>query len=321
MRKVAELALLIVVVAGLPACRKKGGAAAELPPAQGQGAAPMPALPSVAAPEQTTMVAPTEGRTTGTTFPRAEAQIAAKAGGVINQIFVKEGDKVRRGQTLFRQDTQDAALRVQQAAAGLEAAKVQLRAVETEYTRTKSMYDQKAVNGMQWDQVVARLDGAKVGVQQAEVALDMARKAQADATVRSPIDGVVTAKLKSEGEMATMMPPTIVLVIQDQSVLELRFRLPERALTEVKIGETVTAKIDALGVTRPAKVTRIQSAVDARTRTIEVVAELPNPDGLLKTGLLAEVELPGATAAAATPPPLDGPRAGRPAPKAESKTR
>jgi RND family efflux transporter MFP subunit len=192
---------------------------------------------------------------------------------------------------LFRLDDRDAALRLEQARAAREAARVNLRAIQTEYDRTKPMFDEKAVNRMQWDQLVARLDGAKVAVQQADVAVSMAEKAVADATVRSPIDGVITSKLKNEGEMATTMPPTVVLVVQDQSVLELRLRLPEHALGQVKIGDVVTARFDALGTTRQARVTRINQAVDARTRTVEVVAEIPNPDRSLKSGLLAAVQL------------------------------
>jgi RND family efflux transporter MFP subunit len=303
-----------------PACKKSAEDKDKaLPPASGPGAAPLPALPQIkttTAEEASTVVAPTEGHTTGTTFPRAEAQVGTNASGVIQKIHVKEGDKVRRGMVLFRQDTRDAALRVQQAQAALEAAKVNLRATETEHARTKAMYDAKATTGMQWDQIVAKLDGARVQVQQAEVLLSMARKALADATVRSPLDGVVASKLKNEGEMATMMPPTVVLVLQDQSTLELRFRLPERALSEIAVGDPVTAKFNAVGVTREAKVARIQPAVDARTRTVEVVAELPNKDGALRSGLLAEVSLPtrgsaaGQRAPAADAGKTEGPPAG-----------
>jgi len=128
-------------------------------------------------------------------------------------------------------------------------------------------------------------------VQQGEAALAMAQKGIADAVVKSPLDGVVTAKLKSEGEMATMMPPTVVLLVQEQGTLDLRFRLPEKSLATVKPGGAVKARFDALGVTRDAKIVRIQPTVDARTRTIEVVAELDNRDLTLKPGLLAEVEL------------------------------
>jgi len=282
-----------VIALGLMAMAACGrGKGQQLPPAQGEGAPPLPALPNLAGKSgEPTAVTATEGRTTGTTFPRAEAQLGPNSSGLIARINVAEGDRVRRGQVVFKLDDRDAALRVQQARAALEAARVNLRAVQTEYDRTKPMFDEKAVNRMQWDQLVARLDGAKVGVQQAEVALSMADKALSDATVRSPIDGVVTAKMKNEGEMATTMPPTVILVVQDQSVLELRLRLPEHALGQIKIGDVVTARFDALGTTRQARVTRINQAVDARTRTVEVVADIPNPDRSLKSGLLAAVQL------------------------------
>jgi RND family efflux transporter MFP subunit len=281
------LALLMVTVAS---CGRRK--AVDLPPASGAGAAPLPALPQVEASNEGTLVAPTEGRTTGTTYPRAESQIGPNAGGVIDKIFVKEGDKVKRGMVLFRQDPRDAQLRVSQARAALASAEVNLKATQTEYDRTKMMFDQKAVNQMQWDQITARLDGAKVGVEQAKVALEMAQKALSDTTVHSPLEGVVTAKLKNEGEMATMMPPTVVLVVQDQSTLELRFRLPEKSLTELKTGDTVTANFEATGDKREAKVVRVNPAVDPRSRTVEVVATIPNTDRSLKSGLLATVILP-----------------------------
>jgi RND family efflux transporter MFP subunit len=309
-----ERSVVLTVFLSLPllptaACKREPEA---LPPAQGQEAPAMPDLPELQKPkDDTKTVTTTEGRTTGTTFPRAEAQLGPNAGGVIEKIFVREGDQVKKGQLVFRQDTRDAALRVEQAKVQLESAKVNLRANETDYQRTKAMFEQKAMNQMQWDQAQSRLDGARVGVQQSEVALNVANKALADATVRSPIDGVVVSKQKSEGEMATMMPPTIVLVIQDQSTLELRFRLPERALRYVKIGANIKARFDALGVDREAKVTRIQSAIDAQTRTVEVVVELPNKDGALKAGLLATVELQPEAAAAVKAAAAPAERAGQ----------
>jgi multidrug resistance efflux pump len=144
---------------------------------------------------------------------------------------------------------------------------------------------------MQWDQVQSQFDSAQVGVQQAEVAVNIARKALTDLTVRSPIDGVIASKLKSDGEMATTTPPTIVVVVQNQSFLDLRFRLPERALGRTRVGDEVTATFDALGITQKARITRVLPAVDARTRTIEAVAEIANRDGALKSGLLATVDL------------------------------
>jgi RND family efflux transporter MFP subunit len=289
----------LVAAAG---CRGKAEGKTELPPATGDQAPPLPALPKIhnapPPPRAGAAVTTSDGSATGTLYPKSEAQLAPQASGIIAEILVDEGAAVKKGDVLFRLDSADAGLRRQQAAAGLDAARVNLKAVKVEYDRTKSMFDQNAVNRAQWDAIVARHDGALVAVRQAEVALSMAAKALADTTVRSPIDGVVTAKLKNVGEMATMMPPTVVIVVQDQATLELRFRLPERSLMVVKPGEPITARFEALDVERTAKIARVNPTIDMRTRTIEVVAELPNPDLALKPGLLAQVSLGGAPGSA-----------------------
>lgn len=278
-------------------CRGQAEGKTELPPSTGPQAAPLPELP-VVAPQKTPPAtrAASEDKTTGTVYPRQEAQIAPNASGVIAEILVTEGSMVKKGDVLFRLDTGDLALRRQQAAVALDAARVNLKAVQVEYDRTKAMVAENAVNRAAWDQVEARRDAAAVGVRQADVALSMAQKALSDAAVRSPLDGVITAKLKNAGEMATMMPPTVVIVVQDQSVLELRFRLTERSLTKMKPGEKVRARFEAVGLTRDAQVIRTSPTVDMRTRTIEVVAQIDNHDGALRPGLLADVELTGAAA-------------------------
>jgi RND family efflux transporter MFP subunit len=137
----------------------------------------------------------------------------------------------------------------------------------------------------------AAFNAASNGIEAAEVAVSMARRYTSDSAVTSPIDGVVARKLKSVGETVTMMPPTTVLVIQDQSVIELRARIPETTLKHVKEGELITAYFGALDVTRPATVVRIQPTVDPQSRTIEIVADVDNADNLLRPGMYVEVEL------------------------------
>ena len=83
-------------------------------------------------------------------------------------------------------------------------------------------------------------------------------------------------------------------------LLELRFRLPERALSSVAVDDEVVARFTAIEQTRTAKVTRISPSVDPQTRTVELFATLDNPDGSLKSGMLAEVTM--ADAAGAAPP-------------------
>lgn len=294
----------------------------QLPPATGSGAPSLPALPKPS--ETSAPISVTEDKTTGTVYPHEEVQLAPKAGGIIEKVFVDEGSRVKKGDVLIRMDARDAALRQAQAKTALAAAKVQLDAVKLEHARSKTLLDQNALPRAQWEQVDARYQAALVGVQQAQDALALATKSVADAIVRAPLNAVVTAKLKSEGEMATTMPPTVVLVLQDQATLDLRFRLPERALATLNVGDEVTAKFSAIGLSRKVKITRINPTVDIRTRTIEVVAEIPNNDLSLKPGLLAEIALDSVAAHNAAPQPApagsNSPPAPQPAPPASSET-
>lgn len=291
------------------ACATKEDGAAHMPPATGPGAPPrkeLPALPGKVG-EGASEAAAAARETTGTTFPRAQAQVGPNMSGVLASIAVEEGDRVKKGDLLFRLRSQDFDLRVQQAQAALKSAEVGLSAIKVEYDRTQRLVEKNAINQAAWDQVQAQYQGAQAGVDQARVAVAMAQKARADAVVRSPIGGVVTAKLKSVGEMVTMMPPSIIVIIEDHSVLELRFRLPEQDVSSLAPGHMVQAEFSALGATVESKVVRISPNVDPMTRTIEVVTEIPNDDGRLKAGMLATVRVGGAAAAPAEADPAAAP--------------
>jgi RND family efflux transporter MFP subunit len=284
-------AILLLSALALTGCKKSEAKPKGLPPATGEGAPPPAQLPVLEKNETPTAPSKSEGKTTGTTYAKEEAKIGPKASGVITKIHVKEGATVKKGAPLFTQDSRQMVLSRDQAAAAVRAAEINLSSTQIEYDRIKQLVASDAANRVQLEQVQARLEAQKVMLRQAKVGLDQANTMVADATVRAPIDGIVVDKLVSEGETATMMPPTIVLVIQDQSTLELRFRMPEKALAELKPGKKIKATFAAVGATKEAQVTRIGAAVDPMTRTVEIIAEIPNADGALKPGMLADVEL------------------------------
>jgi RND family efflux transporter MFP subunit len=275
----------------LAACGKSTSSEG-MPPPTGKGAPPRTQLPAVAPASTADRAKPAAtDRTTGTTYPLDRAEVSPDMSGVVAEIPVEEGTRVTKGQVLFRMRTTEINLTVQQAEASLRSAKVGLSAVKVEYDRVRRLLEQKATEQAQFDRVKAQYDGASVAVDQAKVALAQARRRLNEASVRSPIDGVVTEVRKNAGEMATMMPVTVVVVVEDQSTLELRFRLPEAALGAVAVGDTVGAVFEAIGAERTARVHRMSPAVDLRTRTFEVIAKIDNADGSLRSGMLAIVKL------------------------------
>lgn len=288
-----RLMSLLFVVAALGACKKDKEAKADLPPASGEGAKPLPDIPAMTG--STIDAAPSTGpeaegaSTTGSLVARAQVTIGAKSSGTITAIAFDEGDTVKKGDVLFRLDSRDAVLMKKQAQTQLESAKLQLKTAQREYDRIKALVDQNAAPRVQLDGLDSQVAGARLAITAANNQLAMANKQIADATVRSPMSGVVLKKLMNVGEYATMMPPSPVLILQDQATLDLEFSLPERALAAVHIKDKITVTIPALGVTRTAEIAEISPMVDPMTRTIKFTARLDNKDGALRPGLMAEV--------------------------------
>lgn len=285
-----------------PACQKHDNAG--LPPAAGSGAPPPPAIPklaelSSAGPEAT--AAPSTAAWTGSLFARHEAELGPKMSGILSQITVEEGDRVKKGQLLFRLDAAQGSLAVDQAKAGVATAEVGYEAAKLDFNRASELMQKGSIAPAAYDQAKSGHDRALSTLSQAKVALQQAQRSLADTAVYSPIDGIVTAKLKSVGETATMMPPTVVLVVQDILKLELRARLPERALANIKEGSTIRITAPSVKITRDVKVKRVNPTIDQRTRTVEVVADVDNTASDLKVGMLVEVATPDGIAPADKP--------------------
>jgi RND family efflux transporter MFP subunit len=281
------VAAFLATGVALLACSKQHGPG--LPPLEGPGAA---AAPTITAPEPEAadpQAAAPDRASTGTLRAREVAALGPKEPGVIASLSVNEGDRVRKGQVLFRLDSAQVALAVEQANAALNSAKVQAASAQTLFDRVKALRERGAATPDVYDQAKAQVDNARSMVVQAQTAVDSAAHRLSNMVVSSPLDGVVTEKRMNVGENATLMPPSIVLVIQNIDQLELHARLPEMALSSVHEGGTIKARFPALRTSKDVRVKRIAPTVDPRTRTIEVVADLDNRDHRLLAGMLVEV--------------------------------
>jgi RND family efflux transporter MFP subunit len=291
------LAVFAVILLALSGCAKKD--LPELPPAAGEGAPPATKIPTLKELDKNgPSVEKAVGARAGTGSLQAlnHAALGPKETGVLATITVEEGDRVKKGQVLFRTDPVQAEIAVEQAKAGLATLKVQQAQAQLDYNRTKALRERGSVPEDVLDQTKARLDMITSQIVQGNAQVSMAQRHVSNSTVTSPIDGVVSEKRMNVGETATLMPPSVVLVVQNIDVLELRARLPETALKTVREGAEITVRFPATDETRPVTIKRIAPTVDVRTRTIEIVAEIPNSDHRLKAGMLAEVAYAGAEA-------------------------
>jgi RND family efflux transporter MFP subunit len=277
---------------------KRSSASQGLPPPTGSLAIPdVPAPPPSAGTDGATEVE--QWVVSGPSAPVREAKLGPKASGVIAAMSVEEGDKVKRGQVLFRLDASTTAMGIAQAEAALATATVNRDAAESDFKRVQPLLERGSISPSAFDQAKARYDGAAAGVAQAQAAVNMAKKVTGDTVVVSPIDGVVAARKASVGDTVTMMPPTTVLIVQDVSSLEVRTRVPETWLRRLEPGKSIRIRFPYIEAQRVVPITRINPSVDSMTRTVEVVALVPNKDGALTAGMLVEVDFGSSVAGAA----------------------
>ena len=173
---------------------------------------------------------------------------------------------------------------VQQAQDALDSAKQQLLLVQSPYTTND-------------------LNQAKAAVSQASAALDSANIGLGEATVTSPVDGVVSAKLVDEGQLVGPSAPIVTIV---SSGVEIALGVEESQIGQVSLGQKAEITVSAYpNVVFPAKVASISPTADPKSRTFTVKVRPEPADGRLKSGMFAQVRIVTAQKADALLVPKD----------------
>lgn len=232
---------------------------------------------------------------TGTMTPLQQTVVNAKESGQISAVLVREGEVVRKGQLLVRQDTRDLEQRLQQAEASLSAAKVEANLARLYVERLRKLNEQKYYSdvdlAIKEGEALVRAEQMKV--QQA--AVSVARKALADAAVTAPQGGIVAERLVEPGQI--VQANAALLKIVDLGQLELVAQVQAADLARIKPGQAVQVTVEGFGNrTFEGRVVRVNPVASAGTRNIAVYANVSNRDGVLRGGLFAR----GVIAAAGT---------------------
>ena len=307
------LLLLLPIAAGLIACGSDASEGAPETPSAAAQTPPPPPLPDdvkdvagLSRPEsQGAADAPVveeaggQVSATGELVAPVSSELAVRVPGRVGRMFVDEGSRVRRGQPLLQIETEYLALDLKRADAEVARAKAAAAEAERDFHRKEELVAKDSVSRAAYDRSQSSYQTAQAGVAAVEAARDLARQRLADATLHSPLTGVVAEKRTDVGER--LGDATVAFVIVQTEPIKLRFRLPERYLSQVREGQKVTATVDPYpGETFAGRVTLVGGVVDPSTRTVAIETEFPNRDGRLSPGLFARVEIdlgPGRTAA------------------------
>lgn len=251
-----------------------------------------PATPEAGTPGTTTPDASRSGAVVanGELVSPVRSELAVKNPGRVARVYVDEGARVRRGQTLLTLETEYLTLALKQAEAQVAQARAAASEAERDFKRKEELLAKESVSRAAYDRSRSSYDSAVAAVAAAEAGRDLARQQVKDAVLVAPITGVVAERRTDVGER--LGDNSVAFVIAQTSPIKLRFRLPERYLANLREGQPVRATVDPYpGEVFSGKVTQIGGVVDPATRTVLVETTLPNSDGRLSPGLFARVEI------------------------------
>jgi HlyD family secretion protein len=227
----------------------------------------------------------------------------------IHTIYVKEGEKVNKGQPLAELDFQDLELQLEQAKTNLEIEQLKFEKIVKEVYNAK-VYDEKKedyIKNVQkvWneDETATYLDKDIAAVYQKKMQLaklkvqELERKLQQYPKVLvSPISGIVTEINANKGSVVDSLKP--IITVSDISRLQVKANIGEYYISQIKEGQKVEITGDAFeGMCYLGKVKKIspiakQISSGQNTETIiEVIVDIIDEDTLLKPGYSAQVKI------------------------------
>jgi membrane fusion protein (multidrug efflux system) len=197
--------------------------------------------------------------------------------GKIQQFGWNEGDRISKGQLVAQLDPANYQI-------AKEMADVQVKQVEDEFQRIKILHERNSVSESDFKKVEYTLQSALTQQK-------LQQKNLTDTRLYAPVTGVVLKKLSENGEIVSTGYPIVVLA--DINKVKVNAYLPETQLQDVRIGQTATVNISALGETFTGKVKEIAGAAEATTRAFTIRIEIDNPQLKIKPGMIADVQLSG----------------------------
>ncbi len=235
-----------------------------------------------------------------------EVEIRPRVSGILEKWNFTEGGKVVAGQSLFTIDAAPYRAALAKADADLVSAQASFDQAKRNAVRLKPLYEAKAVSQKEYDDATSGEQVAGANVKAGQAAVTEARLNLSYTRVEAPISGITSRAMQSEGSLVQAQQTLLTKISQidpvhvifsfteaehlkfSRAVADGTLRLPKDGKFDVKLKLS-----DGSEYARPGKVDFTDVRVDPSTGTIDARAVIGNPQGLLRPGQFARVQLSG----------------------------
>ena len=197
--------------------------------------------------------------------------------GTLLKVYVKEGQKVGRGQLLASIDDGGLSSQVAQM-------QTQLALAKTTYDRQQRLWDQKIGSEIQYLQ-------AKTNYESQRNALNQLRSQLSKATIRAPFSGIIDDVIKEQGTVVAPGQGSEVFRIVNLNNMYIETDVPESYITSVTKGKKVEVEFPILDKTIETKIRQAGNFINPANRTFKIEVGLPNTDQSIKPNLTAKLRI------------------------------
>jgi HlyD family secretion protein len=232
----------------------------------------------------------------GSLQPVELVAVGSQVSGIIDAVLVDFNSPVRRGQVVARLEASAFQAAVSSAAAELEAAEAGLELARIQWDRIQRLREQNLVPPSEVDQARSNVRQAEALLSVRRHALDRARTELGRTVIRSPTDGVVISRDVDVGQTvaASLAAPVLFKIARDLQLMHIHASVSEADIGAVREGQAVRFRVDAYRDRQFAgEVIQVRNAPLVVDNVVhyETIIAVANPDGLLKPGMTAEVEI------------------------------
>ncbi len=228
--------------------------------------------------------------------------VVPKTAGRLQDITVKLGDRVNRGQRIAKIEDEEMLEQVRQADAAFEVAKATIRQREadlalakTNVERSRNLFQRQLLPQQTLDDAEAKyqsaqaaLDLARAQNTQSQARLDELRINQQNTIITSPVNGFVSRRAVDPGAFVSQSSPVVEVV--DITRVRMVANIIEKDLKQIGVGDTARVEVDAFpGEDFMGRIARVSPVLDPSTRTAPIEVEIANPQYRLKPGMYARV--------------------------------
>lgn len=219
-------------------------------------------------------------------------ELSPRVSGIVREVEVSVGDRVRKGQSLLALDAVLYEARVAESHAAVARCAEEVADARRDLGRTQELYDRTVIATSELDQARLRHDRAKAQLDAAQARLKAEQKNLADSRLRAPFDAVVVARLAEPGQHAAVgLQPQPLLALAKAGEMAARFRVPADRIGALKAGQPATVVLGKQEYPARLRTLGLEPVRDKDGAAYEAEAVFKVQE-LLRAGMAATVRLP-----------------------------